>query len=180
MRMFLSYTIHDGFVDRERLRRVASIFETFSSPYVDLLEHQCGGHQPSVWKALRQMDAFVLCVTPWIFRSPWVIAECAAAVSLGVPIYTLAWTDLAKGHPSAQYRDNAISKARFEFRWQDQFNLSLDPETALAFHDETLPMEGAKSAHFCSMVRSAFLQHENHRRCQALRKRERSHGKRSA
>jgi phosphomethylpyrimidine synthase len=59
--------------------------------------------------------------------------------------------DLAKGHPGAQYRDNALSKARFEFRWEDQFNLSLDPVTAREFHDETLPQEGAKTAHFCSM-----------------------------
>ncbi len=56
----------------------------------------------------------------------------------------------------AQYRDNAISKARFEFRWEDQFNLSLDPETALEFHDETLPQEGAKSAHFCNMCGPHF------------------------
>ncbi|MBX7262318.1 MAG: phosphomethylpyrimidine synthase ThiC, partial [Chitinophagales bacterium] len=64
--------------------------------------------------------------------------------------------DLAKGHPGAQYRDNALSKARFEFRWQDQFNLSLDPEKALEFHDETLPAEGAKIAHFCSMCGPQF------------------------
>jgi len=64
--------------------------------------------------------------------------------------------DLAKGHPGAQYRDNAISKARFEFRWEDQFNLSLDPETAREFHDETLPQEGAKTAHFCSMCGPHF------------------------
>jgi len=76
----------------------------------------------------------------------------------GVVAYKIAAhaADLAKGHPGAQYRDNAISKARFEFRWEDQFNLSLDPETALAFHDETLPMEGAKSAHFCSMCGPHF------------------------
>jgi len=76
----------------------------------------------------------------------------------GVIAYKIAAhaADLAKGHPGAQYRDNAISKARFEFRWNDQFNLSLDPETALAFHDETLPMEGAKSAHFCSMCGPHF------------------------
>ena len=59
--------------------------------------------------------------------------------------------DLAKGHPGAQYRDNALSKARFEFRWEDQFNLGLDPERARAFHDQTLPEEPAKLAHFCSM-----------------------------
>jgi len=64
--------------------------------------------------------------------------------------------DLAKGHPAAQYRDNVLSKARFEFRWEDQFNLSLDPETAREFHDETLPQEGAKSAHFCSMCGPHF------------------------
>jgi phosphomethylpyrimidine synthase len=64
--------------------------------------------------------------------------------------------DLAKGHPGAQIRDNAISKARFEFRWRDQFNLALDPETAREFHDETLPAEQAKSAHFCSMCGPRF------------------------
>ncbi|MGB9275675.1 MAG: phosphomethylpyrimidine synthase ThiC, partial [Terrimicrobiaceae bacterium] len=71
----------------------------------------------------------------------------------GVIAYKIAAhaADLAKGHPGAQYRDNALSKARFEFRWEDQFNLSLDPVTAREFHDETLPQEGAKSAHFCSM-----------------------------
>src|SRR5690606_32926486 len=62
----------------------------------------------------------------------------------------------AKGHPSAYHRDDALSKARFEFRWQDQFNLSLDPETALKFHDETLPADGAKVAHFCSMCGPKF------------------------
>jgi phosphomethylpyrimidine synthase len=76
----------------------------------------------------------------------------------GVIAYKIAAhaADLAKGHPAAQYRDNAISKARFEFRWEDQFNLSLDPETAREFHDETLPAEGAKSAHFCSMCGPHF------------------------
>jgi phosphomethylpyrimidine synthase len=76
----------------------------------------------------------------------------------GVIAYKIAAhaADLAKGHPGAQYRDNAISKARFEFRWQDQFNLSLDPETAREFHDETLPAEGAKTAHFCSMCGPHF------------------------
>ena len=64
--------------------------------------------------------------------------------------------DLAKGHPGAQDWDNAISKARFEFRWRDQFNLSLDPITALEYHDETLPAEGAKVAHFCSMCGPKF------------------------
>lgn len=76
----------------------------------------------------------------------------------GVITYKIAAhaADLAKGHPGAQYRDNALSKARFEFRWQDQFNLSLDPETAREFHDETLPAEGAKVAHFCSMCGPNF------------------------
>ncbi len=64
--------------------------------------------------------------------------------------------DLAKGHPAAQIRDNAVSKARFEFRWEDQFNLSLDPDTAREFHDETLPKEGHKVAHFCSMCGPQF------------------------
>ena len=76
----------------------------------------------------------------------------------GVITYKIAAhaADLAKGHPGAQYRDNALSKARFEFRWEDQFNLGLDPETAREFHDETLPQEGAKSAHFCSMCGPHF------------------------
>jgi phosphomethylpyrimidine synthase len=64
--------------------------------------------------------------------------------------------DLAKGHPGAQLRDNLLSKARFEFRWEDQFNLSLDPDTAREFHDETLPQDGAKTAHFCSMCGPHF------------------------
>ena len=64
--------------------------------------------------------------------------------------------DIAKGHPGAQYRDNALSKARFEFRWEDQFNLSLDPDTARAYHDATLPAEPAKTAHFCSMCGPKF------------------------
>ncbi len=76
----------------------------------------------------------------------------------GVITYKIAAhaADLAKGHPAAQYRDNALSKARFEFRWEDQFNLSLDPEKARSFHDETLPAEGAKTAHFCSMCGPNF------------------------
>ena len=76
----------------------------------------------------------------------------------GVITYKLAAhaADLAKGHPGANARDNALSKARFEFRWEDQFNLSLDPDTAREFHDETLPAEGAKQAHFCSMCGPHF------------------------
>ena len=79
-------------------------------------------------------------------------------VKEGVITYKLAAhaADLAKGHPSAQIRDNAMSKARFEFRWKDQFHISLDPEKALKFHDETLPDEGSKSAHFCSMCGDKF------------------------
>jgi phosphomethylpyrimidine synthase len=76
----------------------------------------------------------------------------------GIIAYKIAAhaADLGKGHPGAQARDNALSKARFEFRWADQFNLSLDPEKALEFHDETLPQEGAKLAHFCSMCGPHF------------------------
>lgn len=76
----------------------------------------------------------------------------------GVITYKIAAhaADLAKGHPNAQQRDNALSKARFEFRWRDQFNLSLDPERAAEYHDETLPAEGAKTAHFCSMCGPKF------------------------
>ena len=79
-------------------------------------------------------------------------------VKVGVITYKIAAhaADLAKGHPRAQERDDALSKARFEFRWRDQFNLSLDPATAIAFHDETLPAEGAKVAHFCSMCGPKF------------------------
>jgi phosphomethylpyrimidine synthase len=79
-------------------------------------------------------------------------------VKVGVITYKLAAhaADLAKGHPAAQVRDDALSRARFEFRWRDQFNLSLDPETAEKFHDQTLPAEGAKLAHFCSMCGPKF------------------------
>jgi phosphomethylpyrimidine synthase len=80
----------------------------------------------------------------------------------GVITYKIAAhaADLAKGHPGAQYRDNVLSKARFEFRWDDQFNLSLDPDTAREFHDETLPADGAKVAHFCSMCGPKFCSME--------------------
>lgn len=79
-------------------------------------------------------------------------------VKQGVITYKIAAhaADLAKGHPGAQHRDNAMSKARFEFRWNDQFNLALDPDTAREFHDETLPSENAKVAHFCSMCGPNF------------------------
>jgi phosphomethylpyrimidine synthase len=79
-------------------------------------------------------------------------------VKTGVITYKIAAhaADLAKGHPGARARDDALSRARFDFRWQDQFNLSLDPDTACAFHDETLPKEGHKVAHFCSMCGPKF------------------------
>jgi len=79
-------------------------------------------------------------------------------VKEGIVTYKIAAhaADLAKGHPGAQIRDNALSKARFEFRWEDQFNLGLDPDKAKQFHDETLPQEGAKLAHFCSMCGPHF------------------------
>jgi phosphomethylpyrimidine synthase len=76
----------------------------------------------------------------------------------GIITYKIAAhaADLAKGHPAAQVRDNALSKARFEFRWEDQFNLGLDPEKAQEFHDETLPKDAHKVAHFCSMCGPHF------------------------
>jgi len=79
-------------------------------------------------------------------------------VNDGVIAYKIAVyaADLAKGHLGAQYPDNALSKARFEFRWEDQINLSLDPVTAREFHDETLPQEGANTTHFCSICGSHF------------------------
>ena len=83
-------------------------------------------------------------------------------VKAGVITYKIAAhaADLGKGHPGAQARDNALSKARFEFRWEDQFNLSLDPDTAKLFHDETLPAARAKIAHFCSMCGPRFCSME--------------------
>jgi len=79
-------------------------------------------------------------------------------VKEGIITYKIAAhaADLAKGHPGAQLRDNALSKARFEFRWEDQFNLGLDPVTAREYHDETLPKDSAKVAHFCSMCGPKF------------------------
>jgi phosphomethylpyrimidine synthase len=79
-------------------------------------------------------------------------------VKAGVVTYKIAAhaADLAKGHPAARLRDDALSRARFEFRWQDQFNLSLDPETARSFHDQTMPKEAHKAAHFCSMCGPKF------------------------
>jgi phosphomethylpyrimidine synthase len=79
-------------------------------------------------------------------------------VKTGVITYKIAAhaSDLGKGHPAAQLRDDALSRARFDFRWEDQFNLGLDPETARSFHDETLPKEAHKVAHFCSMCGPKF------------------------
>jgi phosphomethylpyrimidine synthase len=79
-------------------------------------------------------------------------------VKEGVITYKIAAhaADLSKGHPGSRIRDDAMSKARFEFRWEDQFNLSLDPERAREFHDQTLPADGAKTAHFCSMCGPQF------------------------
>ena len=83
-------------------------------------------------------------------------------VKAGVIAYKIAAhaADIAKGHPMAQVWDDALSKARFEFRWEDQFNLALDPVTARAYHDQTLPAEGAKAAHFCSMCGPKFCSME--------------------
>jgi phosphomethylpyrimidine synthase len=83
-------------------------------------------------------------------------------VKTGVITYRIAAhaADLAKGHPAAQLRDDALSRARFEFRWQDQFNLGLDPDTARSFHDETLPKDAHKVAHFCSMCGPKFCSME--------------------
>jgi phosphomethylpyrimidine synthase len=77
---------------------------------------------------------------------------------VGVITYKIAAhaADLAKGHPGARDRDDAVSRARFDFRWEDQFNLSLDPDTACAFHDQTLPKQAHKVAHFCSMCGPKF------------------------
>jgi phosphomethylpyrimidine synthase len=79
-------------------------------------------------------------------------------VKAGVVAYKIAAhaADIAKGHPGARARDDALSKARFEFRWNDQFNLALDPETAREFHDQTMPQESGKLAHFCSMCGPHF------------------------
>ena len=87
MNVFFSYTVRDGMITRNQLRQVAERLQNFSSPYVDLLEHRCGGHQPSVIKALWEADAFLLCVTPYVFCSPWVALEYAIAHKRGIPIY---------------------------------------------------------------------------------------------
>jgi phosphomethylpyrimidine synthase len=100
----------------------------------------------------------------------------------GVIAYKIAAhaADLAKGHPAAQLRDDALSRARFEFRWQDQFNLSLDPDTAREYHDETLPAEGAKVAHFCSMCGPKFCSMKISQEVRDFAKTERAFGVNSA
>src|SRR6266571_1241530 len=89
-------------------------------------------------------------------RSIWACRTRTMSRTASSPTRSPHAADLAKGHPGAQIRDNALSKARFEFRWEDQFNLGLDPDKAKQFHDETLPHEGAKLAHFCSMCGPHF------------------------
>ena len=102
-------------------------------------------------------------------------------VKQGVIAYKIAAhaADLAKGHPGAQAWDDALSKARFEFRWQDQFDLALDPDTARAYHDETLPAEPAKTAHFCSMCGPKFCSMAHHRQGAGLRRRARRRARRT-
>jgi len=103
-------------------------------------------------------------------------------VKVGVISYRIAAhaADLAKGHPGAQVRDNALSRARFDFRWNDQFNLALDPDTARAFHDETLPADGAKVAHFCSMCGPKFCSMKISQEVRDFAKTERALGKNAA
>ena len=90
-------------------------------------------------------------------RSTWAFSN-REDVKVGVMTYKLAAhaADLAKGHPTARAWDDALSRARFEFRWEDQFNLGIDPETAREYHDESLPKEAFKTAHFCSMCGPKF------------------------
>ena len=99
----------------------------------------------------------------------------------GIITYKIAAhaADLAKGHPGAQIRDNALSKARFEFRWEDQFNLGLDPDKAREFHDETLPKDGGQGGALLLDVRPAFLLDEDHAGSARLRRRAACAGKRS-
>ncbi|MDX2094379.1 MAG: phosphomethylpyrimidine synthase ThiC [Alphaproteobacteria bacterium] len=103
-------------------------------------------------------------------------------VKEGVIAYKIAAhaADLAKGHPSAQLRDNALSRARFDFRWEDQFNLSLDPDTAREYHDETLPADGAKVAHFCSMCGPKFCSMKISQEVREFAKTERALGQNAA
>ncbi len=103
-------------------------------------------------------------------------------VKEGVIAYKIAAhaADLAKGHPSAQIRDNALSRARFDFRWEDQFNLSLDPDTAWEYHDETLPADGAKVAHFCSMCGPKFCSMKISQEVREFAKTENALGKNAA
>lgn len=95
MNLFVSYTVRDGLVEAAKLRQLAKRLEEFSHPYIDLLEHRCGGHQPSVWKALQRADALLLCATPCLFRSPWVVQEWLAAKRRRLPVYVIPPTMLA-------------------------------------------------------------------------------------
>jgi hypothetical protein len=114
--VFFSYTVRDNLVDCADLRRIARRLEGFSSPYIDLLEHRCGGHQPSVWKALNGADAFLLCVTPCTFESPWVMAECATALELGLPFYAApreSWLSIERARDMPEH---LILSGRAPFR----------------------------------------------------------------
>ena len=127
-------------------------------------------HRRAVPANLRRADGRGDVIVPWCYVGDQRAMLCYVTpkehlglpdredVREGIIAYKIAAhaADLAKGHPGAQIRDNALSKARFEFRWNDQFNLSLDPERAIQYHDETLPKDSAKVAHFCSMCGPKF------------------------
>jgi len=129
----------------------------------------CPGPSFITWTSNSQAIRFS---SPCVLSSANCASSFASAIDLGLPnrddvkqgviAYKIAAhaADLAKGHPRAREWDDALSKARFEFRWEDQFNLALDPVTARAYHDETLPAEGAKLAHFCSMCGPKFCSME--------------------
>lgn len=111
MNIFLSYTVRDGMLTRDRLRRIAKGLQEFSSPYVDLLEHRCGGHQPSVRNALLNADAFLLCMTPRVFYSPWVALEYTIALQQGIPIYAMSlasWLAAEHADETWRHRSSAI------------------------------------------------------------------------
>ncbi|NWO08378.1 MAG: phosphomethylpyrimidine synthase ThiC, partial [Alteromonadaceae bacterium] len=121
------------------------------------------GIAPGAARLTSGMDAVMIgwygsCIICYVTRKEQLGLPNKADVKPGIITPTLAAdaAALAKGHPGAQIRDNALSKARFEFRWEDQFNLGLDPDTARAYHAETLPKESAKVAHFCSMCGPKF------------------------
>ena len=132
------------------------------STYLDQI---CAGDQalreyvhPEIGKEIRAISGAYMTIN-FLLRALLVFVVGRLIENIGFDItYKIAAhaADLAKGHPGAQIRDNAMSKARFEFRWEDQFNLGLDPEKAREFHDETLPKDSAKVAHFCSMCGPHF------------------------